>query len=306
MKRTASLSAWRGGFTLIELLVVIAIIAILAGMLLPALSKAKIKGQATACLSNLKQMGIASNVYSGDNSEKIVLCGVRLAADVQPHISWDDLLASSLGFNYSVQQLYAPSVNRTNGMKVLLCPSDRVANGAAVNLVNSNWMGFRRTYSMPQHNMGVLTIGSRAPAPADWPPSAQNQTGIGLQWNFADDTIKKWLGTATTAAYIAGSGERQMALRDNMITETSATILLTERVDKTNIQGNQNVAHIAQANPAQYIEAGHGLTEANFHNNRFNHLMVDGHVEFIEPVKTVSNAAQRNRQTRMWSILAGD
>ena len=127
-------------FTLIELLIVIAIIAILAGMLLPALANARKKVRAIACISQLKQIGGAAQMYSGDNQDYILPETIALEAD-STHLAggysahWHNKLTSYLqmGSTY-VTTAYVANHNLLEGTnaghrwryrrdKVYYCPA---------------------------------------------------------------------------------------------------------------------------------------------------------------------------------------
>jgi prepilin-type N-terminal cleavage/methylation domain-containing protein/prepilin-type processing-associated H-X9-DG protein len=332
------------GFTLIELLVVIAIISILAGMLLPALAKAKQRALTGSCLNNTKQVALALNMYFADNHQKVPYARLIKTAPLLTgeneggNWSWDDYLMGYMGAPFSTadaQNTWRIDWNPTTAslvqkkpmvQKWALCPADKAqpwddynaAPGADV------WRGVRRSYSVPQNHMGQAnTANFQTAGTGDWPPNPTIRSGVGLvlnqNTNIPNGTLNGgyygWRsGTSDDTASLLRKMRNQFAVNEAIVQDSGNTIFITERISSLSYVGSTDWAEIPN-------EDGHYDTTANrtisftgttdgstLHGkDTYNYLFMDGHAETLTRKATLGTLNVDTRyQSGAWTINPKD
>jgi len=327
------------GFTLIELLVVIAIIAILAGMLLPALAKAKQRALTAGCQNNMKQMAIGEAMYRADNKQKLPIARLNKTAPFLTgesegnNWSWDDYIMGYMGAPYALSDMtwrldWNPTVtgaqNKPIVFKWAICPADKTrswddiaaADGANV------WRGNRRSYAMPQNNGGkAATFNFITTGPGDWPPNPNMRTGVGLclkqavtttgdlnggSWGWKNDPLDDIASRLMKIRYQPGVNEA-------IVRDAIGTISKTERISAYNYLGADGWAEICK--PDDHFHGGTETTSQMGTNDgstlhgkdTYDYMFVDGHVETMNRRASLGNTNTSTAlQSGAWTVNPTD
>ena len=278
----------RQGFTLIELLVVIAIIAILAAMLIPALARAKARAQRLQCLSQMKQIGVAVQMFASDRDDRYPPAAYR-TGDYQYQLAWDDYIHRSIGGTDSDPDLELGITDPLKVPKILKCPADTIQNS-----IEWGSFGTRRSYAM---NFAGIQSGRNS----GLPPATY---GVGVYIENNNGSRPDW---------------EPKSYRTGVVQDNAGTILLTELPNGRNMAGNDWPSFcggplFSGANfpglTTDCFQIGkstynYGAVEYGIHAYRFNYLFHDGHVSTLKYTDTVGSGTPLAPRG-MWTMILGD
>jgi prepilin-type processing-associated H-X9-DG protein len=307
---------------------VIAIIAILAGMLLPALAKAKQKAITSKCLVNLKQVGLGMGMYTTDNSEKLPYAtfvtggtSANYSALLQNYVG-GNMARGEFSWSVVVAPVIQDTATRTAPWKTFKCPADRHPNPVVTG--GNGLQSYRASMS---YNMPMADY--RGSYATNYPLSPASFTGVGVMVvdaNVAGSRPPGWIpnGNTSTDTWPNTKISNIPSVRTAMVLAANDTINVTEQIDPDLpfAQGTRRpiFAPTGQApstddgnsngRPGHFTgtstTTGAGVTDVTLHGlEMVNYLFVDGHAETLNYRSTVKDGVTTN-QTKYWTINAKD
>jgi prepilin-type N-terminal cleavage/methylation domain-containing protein/prepilin-type processing-associated H-X9-DG protein len=291
MKTTWTRRKTGSAFTLIELLVVIAIIAILAALLLPALAAAKRSANMAKCTSNLRQIGFAFSLYTGDNQETFP-AGACDANDNSSEFSWDTAIHPYIGGNSRLSQrvLETGAVDESLVAQTLRCPNDI---GPDVYWTTNDPTVGRRTYAM--NAVGPVwwaTLGSALPTPID---------GVGIYWNNTPTAM--WGAPGYKTSVVASPAWTINIVEQPAGDNTCGNVWPAISIAPFSSVSGQEGSECYQIAPNDPINQGAALYKLQ--DNHFNYLFFDGHVETLTMQQTVGSGTTNAPRGR-WLLKPGE
>ena len=256
-------------FTLIELLVVIALIAILAALLLPALSKAKARAQRIQCVAQLKQLGLGIQMFASDHND-----------------SYPPKRATP-----GCKRLEVGVTSTEKVPKILKCPADRVE-------LSIWWAPFatRRSYSMNFAGTMDLLAGAVMP---------KSKFGIGIYVMKNDGSPPLWDPPGFKVGAVQDNAGTillaELANGENMAGNDWPSFCAGPTYGSGN-NFNGLTPDCFQLGSSAW---GYGSISYGLHGNRFNYLFHDNHVQILKVTDTIG-AGTTNAPKGMWTMVSGD